>query len=310
MPSPATPDRAQQRGRPVLGAANGPLEDNHLHTNPYPNTAAPGQTRECEAGNEHYPDTRRQTIIGNPPGNQGTVTQDQPRRRRARREARARTRMTAFHRRPIALVLILVRAFLGFTKDIPFTRPFELNAVFQNAPPIQPTRPSGSPASRWARSRTSRPLSGDSPGVKVTMKLEDDALPIHEDAQVEVRERIFLEGNLFLDLKPGSPSAPELDDGGTIPVSQTVRAGPARPGARHAPDRTPARTCRTCSSATARRSTASRRPARTPTRIPTSRARPPAQALNESLDYAPRPCAARRSSTRPRSAPSCTTCRS
>ena len=33
--------------------------------------------------------------------------------------------------------LILVLAYLGFTKDIPFTRPFELKAVFQNAPPIQ-----------------------------------------------------------------------------------------------------------------------------------------------------------------------------
>ena len=65
------------------------------------------------------------------------------------------------------------------------------------------------------------PLGGDSPGVKVTMKIKDEALPIHKDAQVEIRERIFLEGNLFMDIKPGSPSAPELDDGGTIPASQT-----------------------------------------------------------------------------------------
>ena len=65
------------------------------------------------------------------------------------------------------------------------------------------------------------PLGGDSPGVKVTMKIKDEALPIHKDAQVEIRERIFLEGNLFMNIKPGSPSAPELDDGDTIPVSQT-----------------------------------------------------------------------------------------
>src|SRR5262249_28862498 len=32
------------------GAASGPL-----HVNPYPNTASPGQTRECAAGNEPYP---------------------------------------------------------------------------------------------------------------------------------------------------------------------------------------------------------------------------------------------------------------
>jgi virulence factor Mce-like protein len=63
---------------PASAPANGPNEENHLHSNPYPNTASPGQTRECEAGNERYSETRGQTTIGNPPGNQGTKTQDQP----------------------------------------------------------------------------------------------------------------------------------------------------------------------------------------------------------------------------------------
>ena len=50
--------------------------NNFLHANPYPNTASPGQQpRECEAGNEPYiPD---QVVIGNVPGNQGTVTEGQ-----------------------------------------------------------------------------------------------------------------------------------------------------------------------------------------------------------------------------------------
>ena len=50
--------------------------ENFLHYNPYPNTAAPGQTRECEAGNAPYSVGRQ--VIGNPPGNQGTVTSGQP----------------------------------------------------------------------------------------------------------------------------------------------------------------------------------------------------------------------------------------
>jgi virulence factor Mce-like protein len=49
--------------------------DNFLHYNPYPNTASPGQTRECEAGNEPY--LTAQQVIGNVPGNQGTTTADQ-----------------------------------------------------------------------------------------------------------------------------------------------------------------------------------------------------------------------------------------
>ena len=53
------------------------------------------------------------------------------------------------------------------------------------------------------------------------MKLDDDALPIHRDAEIKVRPRIFFEGNLFFDLRPGTPSAGEMEDGGTIPASQT-----------------------------------------------------------------------------------------
>lgn len=57
---------------PSSAPANGPQQDNYLHYNPYPNTAAPGQTRECEAGNEQF--IVGQQVIGNEPGNQGTKT--------------------------------------------------------------------------------------------------------------------------------------------------------------------------------------------------------------------------------------------
>ncbi|MGZ5332865.1 MAG: MlaD family protein [Solirubrobacterales bacterium] len=56
-------------------ASGGGAGDNFLHYNPYPNTAAPGQTFECEAGNEKF--AVGQTVIGNVPGNQGTVTEEQ-----------------------------------------------------------------------------------------------------------------------------------------------------------------------------------------------------------------------------------------
>ena len=81
LPSPSTLEGAigpNNEIGPASAPANGPLEDNHLHTNPYPNTASPGQTRECEAGNERYRDTAGRTLIGNQPGNQGTKTEGQP----------------------------------------------------------------------------------------------------------------------------------------------------------------------------------------------------------------------------------------
>jgi phospholipid/cholesterol/gamma-HCH transport system substrate-binding protein len=55
----------------------------------------------------------------------------------------------------------------------------------------------------------------------VTMKLKDEALPIHKDATVKVRPRIFFEGNNFFDIHPGTPSSPELESGETLPASQT-----------------------------------------------------------------------------------------
>jgi virulence factor Mce-like protein len=64
-------------GGPSSGVADGPQAWNHLHYNAYPNTASPGQTRECEAGNERW--NEAQTTIGNQPGNQGTRTDGQPR---------------------------------------------------------------------------------------------------------------------------------------------------------------------------------------------------------------------------------------
>ena len=62
---------------PSDAPANGPTPENHLHVNPYPNTASPGQTNECEAGNERYAAGR--TVLTNPPVNQGTRTQGQQR---------------------------------------------------------------------------------------------------------------------------------------------------------------------------------------------------------------------------------------
>lgn len=67
----AAPAGPNNEGGPASAPANGPEVDNYLHTNPYPNTASPGQEQECEAANETYIDG--ETVIGNVPGNQGTL---------------------------------------------------------------------------------------------------------------------------------------------------------------------------------------------------------------------------------------------
>jgi virulence factor Mce-like protein len=68
-----TPQGPNNEGGPSSAPANGPSESNHLHINPYPNTAAPGQPRECEAGNEEF--LRGQTVTSNVPGTQQARTE-------------------------------------------------------------------------------------------------------------------------------------------------------------------------------------------------------------------------------------------
>ena len=69
----ATPQGPNSEGGPASAPANGPTRENHLHANPYPNTAAPGQPRECEAGNEPYLAGR--TVLTNPAGTQQASTE-------------------------------------------------------------------------------------------------------------------------------------------------------------------------------------------------------------------------------------------
>ncbi len=72
----ATPQGPNNEGGPSSAPANGGVpgkQDNYLHTNPYPNTASPGQPHECEAGNEKFVVGKQ--VIGNVPGNQGTNTE-------------------------------------------------------------------------------------------------------------------------------------------------------------------------------------------------------------------------------------------
>jgi virulence factor Mce-like protein len=72
----ATPQGPNNEGGPSSAPANGGVpgkQDNYLHTNPYPNTASPGQPKECEAGNEPF--TVGKQVIGNTPGTQPAKTE-------------------------------------------------------------------------------------------------------------------------------------------------------------------------------------------------------------------------------------------
>lgn len=120
----------------------------------------------------------------------------------------------------LAIVLIAIATYFGFAKDIPFTHGYRLHAVFKSSNNLRP----GSPV-RIAGVNVGKVQSveryKDTDLTDVTLEIDDAGLPIHRDATLRIRPRIFLEGNFFVDLKPGSPSAPTLDSDGTIGPSQT-----------------------------------------------------------------------------------------
>jgi phospholipid/cholesterol/gamma-HCH transport system substrate-binding protein len=125
----------------------------------------------------------------------------------------------------IGLVIAALAAALGylaFFKEVPWAgQGYQLKATFENAATLRTTAPVRI-AGVDVGEVTSFELRGDA--AEVTFTVEDQGRPIHEDAEVRIRPRLFLEGNFFLDLSPGSPSAPELPDGGEIPVTRTSTA--------------------------------------------------------------------------------------
>jgi ABC-type transporter Mla subunit MlaD len=56
----------------------------------------------------------------------------------------------------------------------------------------------------------------------VTVELKPDTPTIRQDATVKIRPRLFLEGNFFLDIAPGTPGAPPLGGRAIPPGATTV----------------------------------------------------------------------------------------
>lgn len=120
----------------------------------------------------------------------------------------------------IVAVLIAALSYLAYTKDVPFIgESFELKARFDSSVTLRETSPVRI-AGVNVGEVTEVARSGE--GAEVTFTLDPEGRPIHDDATVAIRPRLFLEGNLFLDVSPGSPSAPSLDEGETIPATQTA----------------------------------------------------------------------------------------
>jgi phospholipid/cholesterol/gamma-HCH transport system substrate-binding protein len=136
----------------------------------------------------------------------------------ARRRRRNRSPLTIGL---IALAIVLVGVYLGFTKNIPLTHGFRVKATFESANSLRVNSPVRIAGVAVGKVKKVEPKAGTDQAL-VTLELQKAGLPIHEDATAKVRPRIFLEGNFFVDLQPGTPSSPKLADGDVIKVTRTA----------------------------------------------------------------------------------------
>jgi phospholipid/cholesterol/gamma-HCH transport system substrate-binding protein len=127
----------------------------------------------------------------------------------------------------IAAVVIAVAVYLAFGGATPFAgSPFVLKAVFTTETELHIPSPVRIAGVDVGEVTSVRPLDGASQAAVVTMDINSNGLPIHADATAGILTRIFLEGNFYVDLHPGSPNAPVLASGATLPAANT--AGPVQ----------------------------------------------------------------------------------
>ena len=151
---------------------------------------------------------------------------------RLRRSKKRRKGMSTFKAGLIGIVLVAVVSYLAYTKFAnPFASKYTIHATFANANGLQPgslvriagvnvgtvTAVSQEPGCKSVSTTQNACQAAD-----VTMNVSNQGLPIHDDATFAIRPRIFLEGNFFVDVSPGTPQAPVASNDHTFPIQQGV----------------------------------------------------------------------------------------
>lgn len=142
------------------------------------------------------------------------------RRRRPRAVDRRLVRADPIALGALGAVVLALGVYAIFTLRVPFVHGYRVEAVFSSSNQLRknaPVRIAGVDVGKVAGFHR-----GPGHTTAVTMEIADRGRPVHRDATARIRPRLFLEGGFYVDLQPGSPSAPELASGGTIPLPQTA----------------------------------------------------------------------------------------
>jgi phospholipid/cholesterol/gamma-HCH transport system substrate-binding protein len=145
-----------------------------------------------------------------------------------RRKGRRRGGISTFTAGLIGIVVLIVFSYLAYTKFAnPFASKFTVHAVFSSANGLRPESLVRIAGVNVGAVEDVKPVAGCKHSTDkacqeadVTMTINPEGLPLHSDATFAIRPRIFLEGNFFVDISPGSPSAPTVKNGYTFPINQ------------------------------------------------------------------------------------------
>jgi ABC-type transporter Mla subunit MlaD len=122
----------------------------------------------------------------------------------------------------LVIVIMMAASYLAYAKRWPWANDWQVSAMVSEAQELAkgaPVRIAGVNVGKVASVRR-----GPAGTAIVTMNVQASGRPLHRDATLTIRPRLFLEGNFFVDVRPGSPSAPQLNEGDTIPLAQTATA--------------------------------------------------------------------------------------
>ncbi len=140
---------------------------------------------------------------------------------------RRRSRLSNFAAGLIAAALIAAAVYLAFGGPTPFAgSPFVLKAVFTSETELHIPSPVRIAGVDVGEVTAVKRVPGSTQAAVVTMDINQNGLPIHADATAGIQSRIFLEGNFYVDLHPGSPNAPLLASGQALPAPNT--SGPVQ----------------------------------------------------------------------------------
>jgi phospholipid/cholesterol/gamma-HCH transport system substrate-binding protein len=139
---------------------------------------------------------------------------------------RHKPRVSRFAAGIIGALVIGITCYFVFGGSLPFSgTPFQLKAVFTSQTQLHipsPVRIAGVDVGQV----TSVKRFGHTSAGVVTMSIDPNGLPIHADATAKIRPRIFLEGNFYVDLHPGTASSPVLKSGAELHAAST--SGPVQ----------------------------------------------------------------------------------